>query len=259
MELEAIVTSLESVPESLREFYSPIEGDASGRHLLKVSAVDGFALEDVAGLKTALGKEKSALKELRGEGAKLQEQLTELRATNESLEAGIKTPEEMNALLEKKFGGQLKDLAKKNQEEKDALVEKLQGKDGAISRLVLETAASKAISESGIVDAHADFMRNRLMAEMRVHQEDEDSLPTAVLVDAEGTPRVGANADHMTVKERIEEMKKDKAFAMAFVSNVKPGGGTPPVQQRPGGVHQDPSKIPSREKIRAGLEALDAG
>ena len=49
MPLKSIINSLDAVDESHRSFYR----EEAGRHVLDVESVDGFALENVNGLKTA--------------------------------------------------------------------------------------------------------------------------------------------------------------------------------------------------------------
>ena len=56
MALRPFFESQDEIPAELREHYAP---DASGeRYVLQVAGADGWAVEDVAGLKSALGKLK---------------------------------------------------------------------------------------------------------------------------------------------------------------------------------------------------------
>src|SRR4051794_27617528 len=51
MALKAIVETIDSVPEAVRGLYK----EAEGKFILDVESVEGYALEDVSGLKSTLG------------------------------------------------------------------------------------------------------------------------------------------------------------------------------------------------------------
>jgi len=59
--LKAVVTDLNTVDEADRKYY--VQKD--GKFFLNVTATDGFALEDVGGLKSALGAERNTVAQLR--------------------------------------------------------------------------------------------------------------------------------------------------------------------------------------------------
>ena len=65
MPLKSIINSLDDVEELHRPFYR----EDAGRHVLDVESVDGFALENVNGLKTALSTERRARGDSEGSAA----------------------------------------------------------------------------------------------------------------------------------------------------------------------------------------------
>ena len=59
------------------------------------------------------------------------------------------------------------------------------------------------------------------------------------LVDANGTPRINAKGEPLTIKDVVAEMRASDTFGRAFEGSGASGGGTPPKTQSggmPGGT-----------------------
>lgn len=210
MALQLTIDSLDSVDESVRSLYVA-DGE---KFKLDVSGV-----EDTAGLKSALQKEREAAR-----------QATKQAHAWSSLG---KTPEEIQQLLEAQRKAD-EDKAAKNGEwdklkaqmqeqfssERGKLEQALKAKDSAIERYLIDAQAVAAISELKGVPA---LLLPHVKAFVKVI-DDNGEYATRV-VDANGNPRVNAKGDFLTIKDLVSEMRESDIFGRAFEPSGASGGG----------------------------------
>jgi len=229
MALKAFYTTEAEVPESLREHYVQAEGE--DRFVLAVEEQEGFALENVANLKSALGRLKdeatkanNSLKPfaaLKAQPEEIAEALAELATLRE---AKGDESEQMAALrLEM---DNLKKSAKTELEKALAPVKSLSdSRLEQIKELLIDTKLQAAIIEEG---GSPKLLMPVLKNEVRATTNDEGKVVVEI-VDADGSPRVtGADLSPMSFSDLVREKKQDDELAVAFKANGHSGGGTEP-------------------------------
>lgn len=138
--LEAVLDSLDTVPEPLREFY--VEQDGKYR-------LDANGVEDVTGLKTALEKERKAARDaaaaLKRYDGLDPERYAELQRIAEEAEASKLSETER--------------LQKAHQRELEKLSEGLTKRERFIEKLTVENELNAAIEKAGILPEHRKAVR----------------------------------------------------------------------------------------------------
>lgn len=230
MSLKAAVTTLEDVPDHLREYYTADE--ASGVLRLNVEPVGGYALEDVSGLKSALGKERTTREKLERDviafkdidPAKARTALAEL----EELKA-LDPAKEADKIASAKFEAAKTQLLEKHNAdigERDGRIKTL---SGAVDGLVREQRATAAIAEAkGAVDL---LLPHVLRFTRTVERDGKFSVE---VIDADGNGRIAdSKGSPMTIKDLVAEMRQSDTFGRAFDGDGHSGSGKQ--QDSPGG------------------------
>ena len=210
MSLKLTVDTLDDVPENLRSLYS----ESDGKFRL---AVDG--LEDTAGLKSALQKEREAAR-------------TAEKQSKAWMALG-KTPEEIAALVDAQRkaeedralkGGEFDKLkAQMNEQHKAELAKK----DSAVvaMRAQLERHLVDAQATTAITDLKGvpTLLLPHVKAAVKV-VEDGDNFAVRV-VDANGNPRVNGKGDFLSIRDLVDEMRQNEVFGRAFEPTGATGSG----------------------------------
>ena len=230
MALQAQVKTLEGLPEGVAELYTELPDN--GGFLLDVEPVNGFALENVAGLKETLADRKSKAAERKTalaafdgiDPAKARTAL-EKYAEIENWTPDQKAQEAIEAnkaQLQDKFDKDLGELNAKydnvNRQLHDALV--VQG-------------ATAAIAEAG---GNVKLLLPHVTKQMKL--VDQDGKLVAKIVDDKGQPRVtmkSGSTDDMGLGELLETMKSSDDFGSAFAGSNAAGGGGGQNLRTPGG------------------------
>lgn len=226
MALKARVTAAElaALPEAIRKEYTDA-GD--GAHMLSVTAVDGYDLQDINGLKSALQKKttelntaKSTLKAFEVDGEVLDPKVA-LKA--------IEDVKKFATLDPKKLADEQVATALKQQQEQhnkllgteSAKAEKLKTQLRAV--LIDQAATAVLASKGGNVKLLLPHVRGKLDM-----VEDGENFKVRV-IDEAGHTRIhvakGQTAD-MNIEQLIDEMAASTDFATAFKAPGSPGGGT---------------------------------
>lgn len=221
MGLRALVTDLESLPEEIRAFYR----EEGGKFVLDVDPADGYALEDVSGLKSALAKERTNVDKLKKAGESwgdlkpedVRSSLAELERLREAgPDAKAKLEEQMKAhaaKVEAKFAAQLQDATERAERATERL-----------GREIVDRQLAEAIAEHQGLD---HFLRPALRDEVRI--EEEDGEYHVRVLQRGGDVRLafpkGEHPRPMTVSERVAELKADEKWANAFQGATVGGSG----------------------------------
>lgn len=233
MSLKAVLDSIDGVATELLEHY--VEKD--GKHFLAVDSVDGLELSDPRGLKSALAKEKS-------NAAKSKKSLDAFGdldpiAAREALgkmdEIANWTPDEKAKEMQAAFESQLTSKLDKERTQQLSKFETEQKKlsdrntvlVNQLNNSLINMAASKAIIDA---DGEPDLLLHKVVGSMKIVEE--DGKFTAVVIEADGTPRMstkpGNYEDHMTIEEFIEELKEKPSLKPAFKGTGQTGTGAKP-------------------------------
>lgn len=221
MAIKAIVTKLEDAPEALREHYA----EKDGKFYLSVDPVDGFALEDVTGLKSALGAERTQRERLEATVVKFKDldpdkaraaltELEELKKLDPTAEA--------DKLANTKFESAKAQLLEKHGQEIGQRDERIQKLTGAMDKLVRQAAATAAIAEA---KGSVELLLPHVLANTRVKETDDGEFVVEV-VDAKGNVRIGdAKGAPMDLKGLVAEMRQSETYARAFEGDGHSGTG----------------------------------
>lgn len=257
MSLPAIVDKLEDVPEAAREFYVETE---DGRFKL-----DADGVEDVAGLKSALEKERDARKELKAElaalkaaGAQTEEPAPESdEGADPGSEAGAEADpqtETDEAAAEPDEAGEVEaDPTEADPAETNPPETEPKPTDPVV--LALQSRLIEAEARAAIVAARGapELLLPVLLPRLKVDSDTETGLPTLYVVDETGAPLRrgreeaeqsstaprsgpdGKGGNLLTVADLIERLRADPLYARAFDGSGKAGSGAPTAGRGEGG------------------------
>lgn len=244
MALPAFVADLKDAPEGSRGEY--VKGDGSDarpdadRFYLDVNSTDGFTLEDTSGLRSAIGRLRGEIRDLKRDAKGFDgldpEKARDALERIEELEKGGKGDEEA---VKQRLESLRRQLVEAHQQE----VSTLQSENGelgeALNGALIDTTVTAALNGKGSVDLLLPVVRRNV----RVMQDDSGSRVARVF-DKEGNElisrKAGSNGAPMDVGEYVESLRSDARYAPAFDGSGPAGGGTPGM----GEGHQKGGKTP---------------
>ncbi len=223
MALAAILeqAAFDALPDVVKEHFK----ETDGKFHLEVIPTDGFALENVTGLKSALEKE-------RGNQKGVSDQLARYTNGIPDLDEALKTIGRIGELdnwnpgkkVEEGIKERLAEVIGKHKETTD-------GKDTEIGTLTKELTRHLIESVAGTALSKHEALSNELLLPHVLKQcrmtKDGDRFFAEVINPETGVPRVGnGNADRMTISQLVEEMKGMPEYAPAFKGSGKTGTGS---------------------------------
>jgi hypothetical protein len=236
--LKAIVDSIDDLPEPIKALYKQIEdeGDLKGKWLLQVEGVNGFSLEDVAGLKNALVATKGELEQARAavdgfkglDAKKVRKDLQELERLKK-----LNPETEADRLAEAKIAAQVEALSQQHATEIEVRNKRETTLMGEINRVLVDNEARAAILEAkGVPELLLPTMRSRLKV-----VETDGKFGVQVLNDRGNQDYVvkGGNTVPSTIADLVAKFKADPKFGRAFDASERSGGGANPPGQGGGG------------------------
>lgn len=220
MALKAILESIDQAPEAFRSEYT----EKDGKFLLNVEAVGGYALEDVSGLKSALGKERTTREGLERDVIKFKDldpdkardALTRL-AEFEKLDPTA----EADKIANTKFEAAKSQLLEKHQGEVKGLSDRNGFLSGTIDGLVREQRATAAIANA---KGSVDLLLPHVLKNTRTVEK--DGKFAVEVIDAAGNIRIAdGQGNAMTIDDLVAEMRKTETYARAFDGDGQTGSG----------------------------------
>lgn len=214
MALALTVDSLDTVPEALRAAYVP-DGDK-----FKLDA----EIEDTAGLKSALQKERDLVKTHKAELAafkktgKTPEEIAEFAAAQEAAAAELA-----------KKSGNFDSILKQKQDawaaEKAAIAAERDAAFGSERSAIIENRVMTALTKAKATGEGMDLLTERLGK--RIHIETVDGKRVTTIMQADGkTPLAGSGTDGAaTYDDLVTEAKK--SWPSLFEGTGAGGSGTP--------------------------------
>lgn len=251
MSLDPIVESIDDLPEALQSVYKQTE---DGTFILDVTPKNGYALENVQGLKSALGKEKAAVSDLQSRLKQYGDiDPTDIQSKFQRLEEleQIDPSREADKLLDTRLKSIQDQMASKHKKELDGVVSKYSKTEQHLQKLLIDDAAKSAIIKAGGNEKTLAYMLPSVINQLSI-QETETGFLTQVR-DEYGNPRIGdASGSAMTVEQRVLEMKSQDLWQGAFPASGQSGGGIPPKAQggTPTSSNIDIGKMTSSEKSK---------
>lgn len=221
MALKPFFDDPSEIPQGMEDLY--VEHD--GRHVLDVAPDNGWALEDVSGLKSALSKERASAQTLAkrvetfgdldpGKAKEAMERLKELEQIDPTKEA--------DKIATTKFEGLKTQLLEKHKGEVAKMADENTRLRGSLEKILVDQAATQALAEAG---GSVRLLLPHIRSSTRVVQSDKGDFMVEV-VGADGNARIGSkNGDAMTLKELVEEMRDSDDFGAAFKASGMSGSG----------------------------------
>jgi hypothetical protein len=261
--LEAFVESLDNVPEAVQSEYKQVEGG----YQLDVKEVKGYALENIEGLRSALGKERNSNSTLTKELNKIKKefdgidpmelvgvkaQLDDVQQKYDellSIDPESKSDEIAAQKVKDKMTKAQKDWEKQYNKEVGTRDEKITTLTSQLQNLMIHSTAVKALAENGAGDS-VDLLLPHVLKNTKLVEN--DGKMEVHVVDSEGNPRVRSDGRNMSIEDLMPEFK-DK-WPNAFNANVKSGGGTPPNPRPSSGSGNN--EMTANDRILAGLQNL---
>ncbi len=228
--LTAKLKTLDGLDDGIKAHYR----EKDGGFILDVDSVDGFALEDVAGLRSALSRQTQ-----RGDEA------TESLKAFEGIDPKVAREAITTAAKFKDFDPE-KDAEKLASEKfetaKAQLVDhhatELASRDATIAKSEKEidglTRHSSALAAIEKADGNPRGLMPEVLKRTRNKRLDDGSRVVEVL-DAHGQPLYAAGGQNANLDDLLGELKKDNDWAFAFKGTGHSGSGSPP-QNGPGGT-----------------------
>lgn len=228
MPIKAIIDALDTVAEGLRDSYraGTKEEGLEGKFVLSVEGLDGWGLENVSGLKTALGRERTRADNAEKKVQKFGDldpdtvktsldRLTELESIDPKKEA--------DRLAQVKIDAATRQLVEKHNQD----MQDITGREGKLRKtvetLMIDNVAIKALEGH---KGNVDLLLPHVKSQVRL-KDGEDGV--VEVIDREGNVRIGdAQGKPMSVDQLVEEMSKSDKFAQGFAGTGNSGGGAPP-------------------------------
>lgn len=214
--LKAVVDDINTVDEQFRDLY---EKQNDGKYKLAAEGV-----EDVSGLKSALGREKEARRKARetleviglDEEADPEEIKRLLEAGREALEKGTQQEDKAERVKQ-----QLQKTHQKELEKRDTTIRELSAQ---VEKLLVDNIARTALIDA---KGNVKIMLPHVKAVTKVVRlENGEYVPRVYDEDGE-TERVGKGGDPMTVEELVAEFRATPDFSDAFEGSGASGSGAP--------------------------------
>lgn len=236
--LKAIV---DKVPEGLEEHYE----ERDGKFVLAVEAVGGYALEDIAGLRSALSKERSERKELDARVRAFGELTPE--AAHEALERiaefeKIDPKKEADKLAAAKVEATLKQLGEKHRAELTGRDERIKALSDTVDSVVRRQRAAEALAKA---KGSVELLMPHILSHTRTVEN--DGRFEVEVVDDYGNVMVGKTGQNMNLEDFVAELRLNEAYGRAFDASGNNGSGKD--QRKSGGAGPKRSTMSADEKM----------
>lgn len=220
MAIKAILEKLDDAPEALREHYT----EKDGKFVLKVEPVGGYALEDVTGLKSALGAERTQREKLERDVVRFKDldpdKARDALAKLEEFQS-IDPAKEADKIANTKFEAAKTQLLEKHNADLGARDDRIGYLAKTVDVLVREQRATAEIAEA---KGSIDLLMPIVLAQTRTVEKDGRFITE--VIDAAGNVRIGdSNGNPMTMKELVAELRASDKFGRAFEGDGHSGSG----------------------------------
>jgi hypothetical protein len=234
--LKATLKTLDGLDEALAAHYK----EKDGIFILDVDEVDGFALEDVNGLRSALSRQTqrgdeavASLKEFEGIDPKVARDAIKAVEKFKDLD-----PEkDAEKIANEKFEAAKAQLVEHHQAELASRDERIAKSEKEIDGLTRHASALAAIEKA---DGNPRGLMPEVLKRTRNKRADDGSRVLEVL-DTHGQPLYAAGGQNATLDDLLGELKKDEDWAFAFKGTGHSGSGAPP-QNGSGGTPRPTTK-----------------
>lgn len=228
MALKARLPNLDNLSDAIKALYRQVDD----HFVLDVEPVDGYALEDINGLKTTLAKKTTEITTLKNSLQAFGDMKPDdaKAAIAKLAEYGNLNPEEqakakVKAALDQQQSQFNAQLTAKDTELKSLMTQ--------LQVVMVDNAASSALSSKG---GNVKLLLPHLRSQLRMDRTESGFAVN--VIDAEGNARIhyqDGKTSNMTLDQLVDEMSSSQDFAAAFKAVGTPGNGTKPGNANPNG------------------------
>lgn len=226
-ELPAVISNEQEL-ETMEDVYRMLYKEVDGVYYLKVKPVSvgksHYALEDVAGLKSALGKEKANARSFKDkldlfediDPEAARDALTKIEEMTD-WKPEKKVQEQIDA-IKAQLEGKHKKEASKWDEEKSFFMNQLR-------KALIEAEATAAVAKHGVKKGFINLMKEKAMTEALLEKNDKGDYTVRVKGE-DGTPRISMNSEgYMTIDELMGSYSTLDEYSGAFDGSGATGSG----------------------------------
>ena len=257
MSLVTFVEDVSTLDESVQSFYKETEGG----FILDAQPVNGYVIENVDSLKSALTKERKAVKDYEKKVKTYESKYAEIdpdeyKAAMDKLEelSSFDPEKEADKLAQEKYETNKKRLESTITKQYEAKIKNeyepvKQKYDVVVKQLEKELRTAAAVKALAAEEGDADLLLPHVLNKLKFSQKDDGSFETYV-TDDNGEIAYNQKAEPLSVQELVQSMKGK--FPGAFKSTAKSGGGA---QQSKGKANDgiDINKLSPAEKIQMAI------
>jgi len=261
MAIPIFTDSLDGIPEPIREHYKKQDDG----YVLEATAANGFAIENVAGLKSALSAARAEAKEAASKMAAFigdDGEMIDPASAKQAIErlASLGNEADSESKVRAAVQAQIDALGKKHAQELSARDERVSGLTGQISKYILDDALLRALTDTS--DGRTAAISPKVLASAmrdRLQVTETDGQFEVHVLDEQGHRRISpasGSDSWMTVQELVDEGRSGdlKPFFKAA-----PIAGTGSLEGRTGeagGPAASPaSNLNPTERLRAYYES----
>lgn len=231
MVMKAILDNLDGVSDAFKGEYT----EKDGKFYLAVEPVEGYALENVEGLKTALsaanGKFTGAEKELKKFGSAWDKDKgwqhsvdpTKVKTAVAKYDefSSFDPEKEADKVAQAKIDAMKQQLVDQHQAELGSATERNALLTSTVNDLLIKQEAATALAGA---KGDAVLLMPHIERQTRVGEKDGKFF--VEVLDANGNVRIGdGKGTNMTIVQLVEEMKKSSTFGKAFEGDGTSGSG----------------------------------
>lgn len=220
----------EALDAAFRGVYK--RNEASNNYVLNVKPLDGYSLENVAGLKRTLAEitadrneRKRALAAFVDSDGNPLDPAAVQEALSKREEIKNWTPDEKTREIIASQVGQIKT---KFEAEKASVAKERDELMKQIESLLVDNAARQALGAFELIPRGDELLMPHIKQAIRVVKDDETGEFVARVVDSKGNPRITmkqGETGFMGTREYVESMRSDDMFAPAFRASGASGTG----------------------------------
>jgi hypothetical protein len=206
--LKAIYKDVGEIPEELKDYYK----EDNGVYILKVEGQDGYQLENVQGLKSALQNERNEAKTLKQTLAQYGDiKPDDIPTLKQKSSLADSSSDEINS-IKSNYTKKLNDLQSQ-----------LQSKDKVMNDYLINAEINRVLSSVPLIDNGAALLRPHITGNIKVIEG------KVCPVDNSGNPMISNqpnNLGNMSIDEYVESMKTNKVYNSLFKGDNIQGMGS---------------------------------
>jgi len=257
MSLVTFVEDVSTLDESVQSFYKETEGG----FILDAMPANGYVIENVDNLKSALTKERKTVKDYEKKVKTYESKYADIdpeeyKSAMEKIEelSQFDPEKEADKLAQEKYEANKKRLEATITKQYEAKIKNeyepvKQKYDVVVKQLEKELRTAAAVKALAAEEGDADLLLPHVLNKLKFSQKDDGSFETYVTDDS-GEVAYNQKAEPLSVQELVQSMKGK--FPGAFKSTARSGGGA---QQNRGKGNDgvDISKLTPAQKIQMAL------